>query len=218
MIEKLQYITQETRTLSHIDCVREACIAGVKWIQLRVKDKTPEEVLAIAKEARLITELYDVKLIVNDSVEVAKEVEADGVHLGKTDMYISEARKILGEGYIVGGTANTLQDVERLIEHEADYIGLGPFQFTETKKNLSPMLGIEGYEEIINALMSKYRINEVPIIAVGGIEHSDIQDLLDAGVYGVAVSGLITKDFTITEKLNTILNNESKLEKLITIN
>ena len=208
MIEKLQYITQETATLSHIDCAREACIAGVKWIQLRVKDKTTEEYLEIAKEAKIICDLYDVILIINDNVEVAEKVNAHGVHLGRADMYISEARSILGENAIIGGTANTLKEVERLIEQGANYIGLGPLRFTETKKQISPMLGFNGYDEILNQLKTYYSLNDTPIIAIGGIELGDIDLLLETGVYGVAVSGLLTNDFSNTEHLLNKLDNE----------
>ena len=215
MIEKLQYITQETATLSHIDCVMEACISGVKWIQLRVKDKTTEEYLMIAQEAKTICDLYDVILIINDNVEVANQINAHGVHLGRADMYVSEARFILGENAIIGGTANTQKEVERLIEQGANYIGLGPLRFTETKKELSPMLGTEGYDEILNQLKMNYSLNETPIIAIGGIELDDLDSLLDTGVYGVAVSGLLTKDFTnVTELLKTIERKSFKLEAL----
>ena len=214
-IEKLQYITQETATLSHIDCVREACIAGVKWIQLRVKDKTTEEYLEIAKEAKIICDLYDVILIINDNVEVADKVNAHGVHLGRADMYISEARSILGEHAIIGGTANTIKDVERLIEQGANYIGLGPYRFTNTKKQLSPMLGAEGYDEILNQLKTYYSLNETPIVAIGGIEMEDINELMETGVYGVAVSGMLTNDFSITERLlKTIDRNQFKFDAL----
>ncbi len=205
MIEKLQYITQETATLSHIDCVREACIAGVKWVQLRVKNKSNEEYLEIEKEAKIICDLYDVILIINDNVDIANEINAHGVHLGKTDMYISEARSILGEDAIIGGTANTLKDVERLIEQKANYIGLGPYSKTETKNNLSPVLGLSGYSELLNELKMFYALSETPIIAIGGIDMYDIEPILSTGIYGVAVSGLLTDNFSITNRLHTIL-------------
>lgn len=215
MIEKLQYITQETATLSHIDCVREACIAGVKWIQLRVKGKTTEEYLEIAKEAKIICDLYDVILIINDNVEVAEKVNAHGVHLGRADMYISEARTILGEHAIIGGTANTVKDVERLIEQGANYIGLGPFRFTTTKKQLSPMLDIEGYDEILNELKTYYSLNDTPIIAIGGIDVYDVDDILNTGVYGIAVSGMLTNDFSkVAGLLKTIERKSFKIEAL----
>ena len=208
MIEKLQYITQESSNHSHIDCVREGCIAGVKWIQLRVKGKSDEEYLTIAKEAKIICDLYEVILIINDNVEVAKQVNAHGVHLGRADMYISEARSILGEHAIIGGTANSQKEVERLIEQGANYIGLGPFRFTSTKKELSHFLGLKGYVEMLNKLKIKYALSEIPIIAVGGIEMEDVENLLETGVFGIAVSGVLTKDYSNTEKLLTILNNE----------
>jgi len=215
MIEKLQYITQETATLSHIDCVREACIAGVKWVQLRVKEKTHEEYLIIAKEAKIICDLYDVTLIINDDVNIAKKINAHGVHLGKTDMYISEARMILGENAIIGGTANTQKDVERLIEQKADYIGLGPYSHTETKRNLSPVIGLGGYDEILNELKTYYSLEETPIIAIGGIDLYDVEPIFRTGIYGVAISGVITNNFSITQGLLKIIErNVFKLDAL----
>ena len=87
----------------------------------------------------------------------------------------SDARKILGNGYIIGGTANTLDDIERLIKEGVDYIGLGPFRYTETKKNLSPILGIGGYKKILTACKEKgYTI---PIVAIGGITKNDIPEI-----------------------------------------
>ena len=171
MIEKLQYITQETTTISHIDCVREACIAGVKWIQLRVKNKSDEAYLIIAKEARVICDLYNAKLIINDNVEVAIQCDADGIHLGKSDMNPKEAKKILGENKIVGGTANSIEDIEQLINLGIDYIGLGPFKFTKTKNNLSPVLGLDGYYDLSQKtfdLLKDFKLkNKIPpIIAI----------------------------------------------------
>ncbi len=205
MIEKLQYITKETATLSHIYCVREACIAGVKWVQLRVKNKSNEEYLVIAKEAKIICDLYDVILIINDNVAIANQINAHGVHLGRTDMYISEARSILGEDAIIGSAANSLKDVERLIEQKADYIGLGPFTSDGTKSNLNPVLGLSGYAELLNELKTYYSLGETPIIAIGGIDMYDIEPILSTGIYGVAVSGLLSNDFNITDRLQTIL-------------
>ncbi|MCB0410388.1 MAG: thiamine phosphate synthase [Flavobacteriales bacterium] len=215
MIEKLQYITQETETLTHIDCVREACISGVKWIQLRVKEKSTDDYLKIAKEARIICDLYDAKLIINDNVEVAVQSGADGIHLGKTDIDPHEARKIIGTDKIIGGTANTIEDVQNLINMGIDYIGLGPFQYTETKKNLSPFLGVEGYYKISQQLFdllkdSKLNYKVPPIIAIGGIEMDDVSELMKTGINGIAVSGLLTNNFELVEELNKKI--EAKME------
>ena len=215
MIEKLQYITQETEELTHIDCVREACIGGVKWVQLRVKDKSDEEYLSIAKEAKIICDLYDVILVINDNVAIASEVNSHGVHLGITDMYISEARSILGEDAIIGGTANTLKDIERLIEHKADYICLGPFGNADAKQSSVPVLGLEGYEKILEDLKTFYSLEEIPIIASGGIDIYDVDPLLNLGVFGIAVSEMITNDFsTASGLMKTIERKSFKLETL----
>lgn len=216
VIEKLQYITQETDSLTHIDCVREACIAGVKWVQLRVKEKPTEEYLEIAKEARIICDLYDARLIINDNVEVAIKSNADGVHLGKSDMQPHEARKLLGAGKIIGGTANTIEDIKELINNAIDYIGLGPFKNTQTKKNLSPLLGLEGYYQVSQQLFdllkdAKLNYNIPPILAIGGIQKEDVVDLMNAGVYGVAVSGLLTNNFDIAEELTQLIEQKNEI-------
>ncbi len=212
MIENLQYITQETEHLTHIDCVREACIAGIKWIQLRVKNESEEEYLTIAKEAKIICDLYDVKLIINDNVAVALLVNAYGIHLGKSDMNPTEARQLLGENTVIGGTANTLEDVITLMNNKVDYIGLGPFQFTATKKNLSPVLGVEGYYKIVQQLTELKLKNKIPpIIAVGGIKTEHVKDLMKTGIYGIAVSELLTNDFSKTHLLKELIEQKQYL-------
>jgi len=215
-IEKLQYITQQTKTLSHIDCVKEACIAGIKWVQLRMKDVSIEDYLATAKEARIVCDLYDVKLIINDSVEVAINSDADGIHLGKTDMNPVEARQILGNDKIIGGTANTVEDVKKLINNGVDYIGLGPFKHTTTKQNLSPVLGLDGYysisEKLFEFLKNGELINTIPpIVAIGGIQLKDIIHLMKTGVDGIAVSGLLTNDFSLVEVINEVIATKEEL-------
>ena len=212
MIENLQYITQETEHLTHIDCVREACIAGIKWIQLRVKNKPDEDYLILAKEAKIICDLYDVKLIINDNVAVALLVNAYGIHLGKSDMNPTEARQLLGENIAIGGTANTLEDVITLMNNKVDYIGLGPFQFTATKKNLSPVLGVEGYYKIVQQLTElKLKDKIPPIIAVGGIKTEHVKDLMKTGIYGIAVSELLTNDFRKIPLLKELIEQKQNL-------
>lgn len=212
MIENLQYITQETEHLTHIDCVREACIAGIKWIQLRVKNKSDEDYLILAKEVKIICDLYDVKLIINDNVMVALLVNAYGIHLGKSDTNPTEARHLLGENTVIGGTANTLEDVITLINNKVDYIGLGPFLFTATKKNLSPVLGLEGYYKIVQKLTElKLKDKIPPIIAIGGIKTEHVKDLMKTGIYGIAVSELLTNDFSKTPLLKELIEQKQYL-------
>lgn len=189
MISRLHYITQDT-PVSHAQLAKEACQAGIKWIQLRVKDKPDEEWKSIAIETKKVCDSFGVMLIINDNVHIAKEIGATGVHLGKTDMSVTEAREILGDKFIIGATANTFEDIKGLTKEMPDYIGLGPFRFTPTKKNLSPILGLEGYKKIARQCLL-HNI-AIPIIAIGGITDADVTELIDTGVYGLAVSSYIT--------------------------
>ncbi len=191
MISKLHYISQELEGKSHEMLIEEACEAGANWIQLRVKNKTPEEVLAIALNVREICTRYKATFILNDHVSIAKVVKADGVHLGKTDMSPIIARKLLGADFIIGGTANTIEDIRALHLLNVDYIGLGPFRYTATKENLSPVLGLDGITKLI--LMCKQEVIKIPVIAIGGIVEEDLPQLLSTGVYGVAISSAINK-------------------------
>jgi len=199
-ISKLHYISQGKTPEDHLNHIRQACTYGAEWVQLRLKDLPEETILKTAKKARDITAHFQTRLIINDHYKIAKMVKADGVHLGKTDTCPTEARKVLGKWYIIGGTANTLEDCENLIAKSVDYIGLGPFRFTKTKKNLSPVLGLEGYQAILNVLK-----NSTPIIAIGGIVEADLPKLLKTGVHGVAMSKTITHSFNKISTINKLL-------------
>jgi thiamine-phosphate pyrophosphorylase len=188
-ISKLHYITQEVQDKSHWQLAEEACHAGVSWVQLRVKNKSKEEIIDIAFRTREVCKQYGVKLIINDHVDIVMQCKADGVHLGKTDMDPLDARNILGDDVIIGGTANTLEDLKILVSKGIDYIGLGPFKFTTTKEKLSPILGLEGYREIMKQYMLEKKTK--PVIAIGGVLPEDVTLLLEAGVYGVAVASSI---------------------------
>ncbi len=191
-IDKLHYIT------TNFSDAEQACRGGAGWIQLRIKNKAYEEWKAIARETKKVCEQYGTKLIINDSVQLAKEIGAAGVHLGKEDMSPAEARIILGDQFIIGGTANTWEDIKRLTTLRIDYIGLGPFRYTQTKTNLSPLLGIKGYD----ALMKNCRVESVttPMIAIGGIQKEDIHSVLATGVFGIAVSSAITNSGNIKKE------------------
>ncbi|WNW02897.1 thiamine phosphate synthase [Tenacibaculum sp. HL-MS23] len=209
MISKLQYITQGETPQDHLDNIQKACASGVEWVQLRLKKVDPKTLLETAKKAREITSHFQTRLIINDHYKVAKEVNADGVHLGASDACPLKVREYLGKFYSIGGTANTLEDCKKLIEKKVDYIGLGPFRFTETKKNLSPVLGIEGYKKILTALHT-----ETPIIAIGGITLDDVAAIVHSGIYGVATSGAITNDFTSIPVFHKILSAPSTQEQV----
>jgi thiamine-phosphate pyrophosphorylase len=189
MISRLHYITQEHPHKTHQELALAACKGGARWVQLRIKNKSEDEIRDIAREVRGICKQYHAKIILNDYVHLALELGLDGVHVGKEDMPPRQARKIMGATGIVGATANTLEDVRDLHSWHIDYIGLGPFRFTSTKDTLSPVLGIQGYNEII-ASCTKKGMN-IPIIAIGGIAEDDIPELMQLGVHGIAVAGAI---------------------------
>lgn len=187
----LQFITHYTERYTYLDSVRIALEGGCRWIQLRMKEASPEEILPIALEALALCRKYNATFIIDDHVEIAKQIKADGVHLGKLDMPITKARKTLGKDFIIGGTANTFEDIQMLYKDGADYIGCGPFRYTTTKKNLSPVLGLEGYCHIISQ-MKKTNIH-LPIVAIGGITPKDIPSLMETGITGIALSGSILR-------------------------
>jgi thiamine-phosphate pyrophosphorylase len=190
MIARLHYITMDVPGVSHAQLAESACLGGAGWVQLRVKGRATGEWLQIARETRGVCDRHGARLIVNDSVEVAEASGADGVHLGREDMAPAEARRILGAGRIIGGTANTIEDIARVVEQGVDYVGLGPFRFTSTKAKLSPVLGLEGIRGIVDHL--RQHGIDIPVIAIGGIRADDVEGLLRAGVHGVAVSSEIS--------------------------
>ena len=188
---RVQFITHSTDRYSWYDSAMLALEGGCKWIQLRMKDADETEIERTARRILPECRRRGAVFIIDDNVDVALRTGADGVHLGKNDMPVKEARRIAGERLIIGGTANTAEDICRLAEEGADYIGCGPFQFTTTKKNLAPVLGLEGYRKLTG--MMKDRGISLPIVAIGGITYGDIGEIMKTGVTGIALSGSILR-------------------------
>lgn len=162
---------------------------GCKWIQIRMKDATDYEIRKVVEAVKPTCEKKEVFLLLNDRVELAKELNVGGVHLGKEDMPCSKARMILGPAAVIGVTANTFADIMAVSNLDIDYYGLGPFAATTTKKNLAPVLGLEGMRKLCYEMEEK-QIN-IAHVAVGGITLDDVLPLIEAGVNGIAVSGAI---------------------------
>lgn len=206
MYHKLQYISQGTTSNEHLKNIQEALDAGCLWIQLRMKNFSSEEIETTANTVRQLCDKHKAVFIMNDNVTIAKKSKADGVHLGLSDMHVTEARNILGDDKIIGGTANTIDDVLQRINETCNYIGLGPFRFTNTKDKLSPILGIEGYKTIISHLNEAQQ--QTPVYAIGGVLPNDVESIINTGVYGVAVSGILTNaenKTQIVEQFNNTL-------------
>lgn len=201
MYSKLQYISQGSSPEEQLLNIKKVLDSGCNWIQLRFKNRANNEFIPLAEKARELTARYRSILIINDSVEIAQHIDADGVHLGLQDTSISLARTLLGKRKIIGGTANTIRDIQQRVLEKCNYIGLGPFRYTETKKNLSPILGLSGFQSVISQLNEEAK--SIPIYAIGGIQSGDIASILDAGVYGIAMSAALTQSnhSTIIQKL-----------------
>lgn len=205
MYNKLHYISQGNTVEEQLHNIHKALDNGCDWIQMRFKNQNALEVFTLAEAVKIVCKEYLATFIINDNVHLAKQLDADGIHLGLSDMSVEEARLILGKTKIIGGTANTFEDVLQRTSENFDYIGLGPFQFTATKQNLSPILGLEGYRSIIKQM--KIKNIQIPIYAIGGITLENVEDLMESGIHGIAVSGLITHSKNLTPLINQLNDN-----------
>lgn len=188
-IEKLQYITHDHASISHIDQVQWACEAGAKWIQYRCLSKTDEQLLADINAIAEICDDWGTTLIVTNHTHLHGMADIQGFHVENMDADLLSLRLQLGNDVTLGGSANDVAGIIRLTEAGADYVGLGPFDVTTTKPNDYPVLGIEGYQK---AMLELKKIdNNIPVLAVGGIKLGNVEDLMQTGIYGIAVSGAI---------------------------
>ena len=189
---------------THQQLALEACKAGVKLVQLRLKDMEKSEMLTIALGTKTICDYFNVTFIINDHLEIAQEVDADGVHLGNEDIDHEIARKELGKDKIIGATAYTEKEV---IFHQsrefADYIGLGTYRKTRTKPEIKEFVTLEQIRKMIGKLKlsNRYRI---PLLVIGGIRMDDIPLLLSAGVYGIAIASLLNHSPDKSHTMNEI--------------
>ena len=202
MNNQLQYISQGNTVEEQVYNIHKALDNGYDWIQMRFKKNYSDDAFTLAEAVKMLCKEYSATFIINDNVYLAKQLDADGVHLGLSDMSVEEARLILGKTKIIGGTSNTFEDVLQRTAENCDYIGLGPFQFTTTKQNLSPILGLEGYRSIIEQMKAKNI--QIPIYAIGGITLENVESLMKTGIHGIAVSSLITQTENAIQLINQL--------------
>ena len=210
-IAQLQFLTNDsTDGFSHYKQAEMAVMSGIRWVQFRTKETWTEEILENAYRIRNICHRHGAKLIINDNVKAVIDIDADGVHLGREDMSVKEARWHLGEEKIIGTSAHTIKAMVEIAPFKPDYIGLGPFTETATKKSLREVLGIYGYKNLMDIFREKGF--EIPVIAIGGIKVTDVDLLMNTGIDGVAISSGIndSKDRkkTITDYLEVLKNRE----------
>lgn len=188
---RLQFISNGDSAETQLGGIETVLRGGCRWVQLRMKDAPTEFVADVGRQAAALCRNFGATFIIDDHVELVHVIGADGVHLGKNDMPPDEARRLVGPLKIIGSTANTIDDIRQACVSGADYIGLGPFRFTTTKKNLSPVLGLDGYSRIVGAARDEGIM--LPVVAIGGITADDVRDIRQTGVNGIAVSGSLLR-------------------------
>lgn len=206
MIDYSLYLCTDSGINSYYDiqeCVRQAILGGVTIVQVREKNKKTEEIYLIADRIKKVTDAYNVPLIINDNIDVALKINADGIHIGQDDISCLEARKILGKNKIIGVTVTTLEQAKRAIEQGATYLGVGAIYKSTTKKDAK----IVSHEELLKIL----NFCKIPIVVIGGINENTIPNFKNYNISGYAMIRPILGKENITE-------SAMKLKKLILSN
>jgi len=189
-ISTFHYLTQDLPDRTHADQARAACEAGANWIQYRCLSKSDEEMVEEINELAAICDDWGTTLILTDHYHLLNWVDAQGVHLEDMHADFKAIRKKIGNDKTLGGSANSFEDIQRIVSSGVvDYVGCGPFATTLTKPNNHALLGVAGYSEIINSMKSNHI--DIPVLAVGGVSINDVDELLSAGVYGIAVCSAV---------------------------
>jgi len=170
---------------SHEELAERALRGGAQVIQLRDKHASSAELIEVGRRIAPLCRRYGAALILNDRLDIALAAGADGVHLGREDLPIEEARRILGPEAIIGATASSLEEAREAQEKGADYVGLGHVFSTSTKKKAGPPLGTSAVAEAAAAI-------DVPLVAIGGIEEGNAASVLASGAYGIAVVSAVS--------------------------
>lgn len=204
----IQYVTNSFS----VDTIRKVLEGGVRWVQVRLKDATTEERIRALKSVRPLCDRYGAVLIMDDDVEAARQGGADGVHLGKTDMSPAMARRVLGDYFIIGSTVNDEDMLVKAYTSGADYAGVGPYKFTQTKKDLDAVLGKEGLDNLFQYNLDSR--NPLPLVAIGGITIGDISDIGDTMIDGVAISGAIERAKDITHYCQRLVTEWEDLSQI----
>lgn len=201
---KLQFITDGKDIQSTITQAQFALDGGCRWIQVRMKNADIGEIRETLQELLPKCNEFNATLLVDDYIELA--CYCHGVHLGQDDMPVCEARKFTESDKIIGLTVNNKKQIEDSISSLPDYYGIGPYRYTTTKKNLAPVLGIDGYKKLLPYI-------KIPFVAIGGISLSDVNGLLEVGASGVAVSSVITRSDNPVEMTKKFINETNIIKE-----
>lgn len=190
-IGKFHYLTQDLPNFSHLQQATMACQAGANWIQYRCFSKTAKQMLEDLHPIASICDDWGTTLIVTQHYHLIKEADIQGVHIEDMDADLVSIRNYIGDDKTLGASANTTQQIIAHQKNGADYVGCGPFAFTYTKPNTDELWGLKGYK---NAVVDLQNLAiDIPLIAAGGITLKDVEQLLQTGIYGVAVSAAVNK-------------------------
>lgn len=181
------------------ECVEDSIKGGVTLVQVREKDISSREFYNIAKEVQEVTSKYNVPLIINDRIDIALAINADGVHLGQSDMPIEIARKILGKDKIIGISAGNIEEALEAQNKGADYLGLGTTFFTGTKKDINKPIGLDGLKELTKNI-------KIPSVAIGGINETNSKSVMETGVNGISVISAILNNDDIETATKNLYN------------
>lgn len=191
IVPKLYTIT-DTRLaelLSHAEQVARLCEGGARLVQLREKNLAPRELYTAAERALSVAHKYGAKIIINDRVDVALALKADGVHLGQDDLPPEAARRLLGEKFIIGFSTHTIAQAVAAAQMPIDYLAIGPVFATTTKENPDTVVGLDGLRRVRDEL-DKISCG-LPLVAIGGITHENARQVLEAGANSIAIIGAL---------------------------
>lgn len=207
MIPKLHYISQGNTPKQHLENIQKACTSGIELVQLSLECTSQKKLLNYALQARDITAHFQTRLVIADHYKIAKAVKADGVHFTCVAIYPTNIKAALYSWQLISGTANSMQDCEKLLDKQVSYIYVGPYKTSNTPTTLPPM-GLKGYSSITAELKTG-----TPIIAHGGITPQDVSSILQTGLSGIAVSDAITSDFNTIKIFHELLKSSATAEQ-----
>jgi len=168
----------------YLEVMEEAILGGADIIQLREKNKSKKELLEMARELKKLTTKYDIPFIVNDHIDIALAVDADGIHLGQDDLPLAEARRIMGPNKIIGISTHALEEAIEAEKNGADYIGVGPVYETKSKVDVVDPVGLGYVQEVV-------KHTTIPFVAIGGIKLHNLEQVLQAGAKSICVISAI---------------------------
>jgi thiamine-phosphate pyrophosphorylase len=208
MIPKLHYHSKATTAKEQLEHINKACSSGAELIQLNLAPIPKAKRLSLAEEARKVTAHFQTRLVIVGDCKIAKTIKADGLFVEDSKTCPLKVREQLHPWQTVGAMAHTVQDCERLIEKEVDYMVLGPFRTENHTESTLKELGLNGFTAIVEALNT-----ETPILGFGGITTDDVTPILETGISGLVVSDTITADFNKIKEFHTLLSASATQEQ-----